>query len=521
MPRPSESGVWADAVEPGANPDNWSAAAVTNRSQTDSRTMGGRGDPSFRGLALLQQQDNDLMKSKPQHKSISQHIETIDIANLIPYARNARTHSDSQIAQIAASIREFGFTNPVLIDDKNTIVAGHARIEAARKLQIIDIPCIRLSHLTSTQLKAYIIADNKLALNAGWDLDALKVEFDELKLEDFDLELTGFKDLELDIMINKELKKIHNNTLINEFLYPPFSVFNARTWQERKDMWIALGIDSGKGREAALFKKASQIALNSINGASNNTSSIFDPVLTELMYRWFCPKGGLVLDPFAGGSVRGIVAAKLGYKYVGVDISEKQLVANREQWESIDRRKLDIDLIELTPADAYDPVWELGDSQSIDSICEGIEADFIFSCPPYYDLEQYTDDPNDLSNMTYDAFLKAYRSIINKSCALLKENRFACFVVGEIRDGKGIYRNYVLETIKAFIDAGLNYYNEAVLITQVGSLPIRTRKQFMAARKLGKTHQNVLIFIKGNPAIAAQDIGEIRILEMEDDASNS
>lgn len=119
-------------------------------------------------------------------------VEQCKTADLIPYARNSRTHSDEQVAQIAASIREFGFTNPVLIDGDGGIIAGHGRVMAARKLGMPDVPCIRLAHLTDTQKRAYIIADNKLALNAGWDEEMLKVEFAELDEMGFDLELTGF-----------------------------------------------------------------------------------------------------------------------------------------------------------------------------------------------------------------------------------------------------------------------------------------------------------------------------------------
>jgi len=114
------------------------------------------------------------------------------IVDLIPYARNARVHSDNQIAQIAASIREFGFTNPVLIDGDGGIIAGHGRVMAARKLGMDSIPCVVLSDLTEMQKRAYILVDNKLALNAGWDDDLLRLEFDELEEMGIDLELTGF-----------------------------------------------------------------------------------------------------------------------------------------------------------------------------------------------------------------------------------------------------------------------------------------------------------------------------------------
>ena len=119
---------------------------------------------------------------------ISQH----KVDELIPYARNSRTHSDAQVAQIAASIKEFGFTNPVLIDETGSIIAGHGRVLASRKLNLVSVPCIQLSHLTEAQKKAYIIADNKLALNAGWDDEMLAVELTDLKDMGFGLDLTGF-----------------------------------------------------------------------------------------------------------------------------------------------------------------------------------------------------------------------------------------------------------------------------------------------------------------------------------------
>jgi DNA modification methylase len=124
-------------------------------------------------------------------------IEQLPTDTLIPYARNTRTHSEAQVAQIAGSIREFGFTNPILIDGENGIIAGHGRVLAAQKLGLGKVPCIRLSHLTDTQRRAYIIADNKLALNAGWDEELLGLELADLREEGFDLELTGFDGDEL------------------------------------------------------------------------------------------------------------------------------------------------------------------------------------------------------------------------------------------------------------------------------------------------------------------------------------
>jgi hypothetical protein len=132
------------------------------------------------------------------------------------------------------------------------------------------------------------------------------------------------------------------------------------------------------------------------------------------------------------------------------------------------------------------------------------EADFIFSCPPYGDLEVYSDDPRDLSTMSHDAFLGSYATIIYRAMERLKPNSFAAFVVGDFRDARGLFRNFVSDTISAFRIAGGHLYNEMILITPAGSLPIRASKQFVASRKIGKTHQNVLVFVKGDPRAAAQ-----------------
>ena len=139
-------------------------------------------------------------------------IEQIKTGELIPYARNARTHNDIQIIQIAGSIKEFGFTNPVLIDADNGIIAGHGRVMAAQRLKLNEIPCIRLAHLTDTQRRAYILADNKLALNSGWDEELLNLELESLRDMNFDLSLIGFMDNEFNE--NEEIENESNEVKI-------------------------------------------------------------------------------------------------------------------------------------------------------------------------------------------------------------------------------------------------------------------------------------------------------------------
>lgn len=448
-----------------------------------------------------------------------------DINGLIPYVNNSRTHSDEQVKQVAASIREFGFTNPVLIDENSTVIAGHGRIMAANLLGLAKVPTITLAGLTDAQKKAYVIADNKLALNAGWDEELLKVELQGLKDLDFDLNLLGFDIDELGAMLASDAAAIagagdggddnQKGSLAERFLIPPFSVLNAREgwWQERKRGWLALGIKSEVGRGDALVgyseacKKGYAKSYNTNGtltemmggkaGALDTGTSIFDPVVCELVYSWFCPMGGVILDPFAGGSVRGIVASKLGRQYIGHELRAEQVAANQQQAAEICGDPM--------------PAWICGDSRNIDKTCSDVKADLVFSCPPYADLEVYSDDPNDLSTLDYADFKKAYFEIIKKTCNQLKPDSFACFVIGEVRDKKGNYYNFVGDTIQAFLDAGLQYYNEAILVTAVGSLPIRVGKQFEIGRKLGKTHQNILVFLKGDAKKATLKCGSVEV----------
>jgi DNA modification methylase len=264
------------------------------------------------------------------------------------------------------------------------------------------------------------------------------------------------------------------------------------------------------GKENLTFVKGSRdpetldpVSAAILNVASTGTS-IFDPVLCELAYRWFCPRGGTVLDPFAGGSVRGIVAHKLGRTYTGIDLSARQVVANVAQAAAI-----------LTEEEVR-PVWINGDARDMDALLPDAAFDFVFSCPPYADLEVYSDDPADLSTMEWDQFLGADRKIIAAAVARLAEDRFACFVVGDARGADGFYYGLPWRTIEAFEMAGARLYNEAVLVTAVGSLPIRAGKQFAASRKLGKTHQNVLVFVKGDARAATEAVGECEFGSIEE-----
>lgn len=236
-----------------------------------------------------------------------------------------------------------------------------------------------------------------------------------------------------------------------------------------------------------------------ILAASSSGTSIFDPVLCELAYQWFCPPGGSVLDPFAGGSVRGIVAAVLGRHYTGIEIRPEQCAANEQQAAEIC---------------GGGPTWYCGDAYDVLPALPP-DFDFLFSCPPYGNLEVYSDDPRDLSAMSHANFDRHYAEIIARAVARLRNDAFAVFVVGNYRGADGFYRDLCGLTVRAFEAAGARFYNEAVLVTAVGSLPVRVGRQFAASRKLGKAHQNILGFCKGNPKRAADRCGPVSFYQDE------
>ena len=164
-------------------------------------------------------------------KKTSPAIEMLPIEGLVPYVNNSRTHSDEQVVQVAASIKEFGFTNPVLVDKDNMIIAGHGRMKAAMRLGLTEVPCIRLDHLNDFQKKAYIIADNKLALNAGWDDELLRLELGQLNEDGFDLSLTGFDDDELSkLLIPEQIDGLTDEDDVPEVPEDPVTV--------EGDVWV-------------------------------------------------------------------------------------------------------------------------------------------------------------------------------------------------------------------------------------------------------------------------------------------
>jgi len=408
-------------------------------------------------------------------------VEWVEPATIRPYDKNAKKHPRPQVQKIADSIREFGFNQPIVVDKDGVIIVGHGRYEASRLLKMDKVPIVT-ADLTEEQAKAYRLADNKLN-ESDWDMDLVVGELGGMSLPMLDL--TGFTLEDIDRNTPK-YQEGQKDALREKYIIPPFSIFDTKQayWRDRKKQWMGLIGDSGEGRSDTLLGEGLKRLAQAGKSASLTGTSIFDPVLCEIAYRWFNVEGGRVLDPFAGGSARGLVASILGYPYTGIDLSAEQIAANEKKAAELSEK----------------PAWIHGNSNDLETLVPDGDYDMLFTCPPYYDLEQYTDDPSDLSNKgTYEDFIAEYKAIIAKAAAKLRNDRFAVFVVGEIRDKDGNYRGFVGDTIAAFKEAGLTHYNDIILANAIATASLRAKNTFENNRKVVKVHQNVLVFAKGKP----------------------
>jgi len=435
-------------------------------------------------------------------------LREIPVAELKPAKYNPRTIDDPSFEALLASIRDFGQRENLIVNKDMTVISGHMRLKAMVQLGHTHAMCDVLDLDKKQEKKLNLIMNNP---NMQGQFDTLKVDqiLAELSVSEDDLALYRLPELgTLDLSDNPPDPEAEaNEKLAEKFLIPPFSVIDTRTgtWQDRKRTWVDLGIKSEVGRDKDLMIKSTGFMAGEIDKRGGGTS-IFDPALCEVLYTWFNPTKGQVLDPFAGGSVRGIVAHKMGLQYTGIELSGKQVTANRQNAEQI---------LGKSPSQVVPAInWLQGDSSvMLDELEQAY--DFLFSCPPYADLEVYSTDPADISNMPYPQFLEVYRGIVAKAASKLKPNRFACFVVSEVRSQQGPYYGFVNDTINAFEDAGLLYYNEIILLNPAGTLPLRVARQFNAGRKVGRMHQNVLVFYKGNTKDIKKHFNEIDVSKLD------
>ena len=485
---------------------------------------------------------------EPEHDPVldSYDVELVHPDEVSPWKRNPR-RNDRAAKALADWLKRSIWTVPMLVDSEGVLVAGHTRLKAAFILGLKRVPIIRLP-VAGEEARRLALSDNRLGEIADWDEEELDAILREIETHDgstTDLNLMGWSDADLLSAHVGASKPKPTSPLTERFVVPPLSILDTRQgyWSARRQLWMGLGIESELGRgsakggaaadglllhtpaasdprfyprkrevEAALGRELSTAefladhykAPEEGTGLSVSGTSVFDPVLCELVYRWFGPgKGAKILDPFAGGSVRGVVAGALGHQYVGVELRPEQVAANRGQWATCS---------DPLAGDLIEPIWLAGDSRELPELVPEEDFDLVFSCPPYFDLEVYSDDERDLSAAgDYAAFVDGYSRIIDAAVEKLRPNRFAVFVVSDVRDPGGIYRGLVRDTIRLLEDAGANLYNEAILVNTFGSLPMRAARTFPPGRKLGRTHQHVIVAFNGDPSAIRAEFDPIDV----------
>lgn len=473
--------------------------------------------------------------------------------------RNPKRHDDRRLSE---AIGRFGFADALIVDERTgRLGAGHGRLEALRAAReageeppegvVVDadgewrVPVQRgWASASEEAARAFLIAHNRLTELGGWDEAELFAELTALEAAGL-LEAAAYGADELAAL--GEYTNAGGDgdgdggggggaagpSLADRFLIPPFDVLDARQgwWQERKRAWLDLGIRSQIGRGEGLVyrspssadpafydkKRAAEAAAGrefstaeflaehytrDLDDPIDSGTSIFDPVLTELAVRWFSPPGGMILDPFAGGSVRGLVSHVLGRRYTGNDLAAAQIAANVAQGEDFRARGL-IDAV---------PSWSVGDSRPWVAALPAGAYDAIVTCPPYLWLERYGEDPGELSALDAEAFEEAYTAILAGAARALRPDRFAVLVTGDVRDPRsGALVDFRGMTIRAAGAAGLALQSAAVLLTPVGSLAPRAARVFGAGRLLGRCHQDVLVFCNGDRRAAAAACGPVEV----------
>ena len=381
---------------------------------------------------------------------------------------------------------------------------------------------LRADRLTDAEAREFIIKDN---VGFGeWDYDALANEWDEAELKDWGLDVwqtdaEGLDDSDEDTDSDDGTSDndAPSPSLVDRFIVPPFSILDTRKgyWQTRKKAWRKLIGDAGETREDTcmtqiemrypniyynsrekrkelgisfreyLDKYVSEEEKREDSKVLTSGVSLFDPVLAEVLCKWFTPnEASRIFDPFAGDTQKGLVFATCGHTFRGIELRQEQVDVNERV---IEGRGLDI-------------AYVCDDGRNVAKHVEADSQDILCSCPPYYNVEVYSDLPNDASNQgTYEDFLQILRDAFHSAVTCLRDNRFAVVVVGDVRDKRtGCYYDFVGDVKRIFKDAGMPLYNEVVLIESGASTALRVTN-CMKTRKMVKCHQNVLVFYKGDP----------------------
>ena len=446
--------------------------------------------------------------------------EKIKITDIVPAEYNPRQISETEKQKLKNSLKEFGLVDPIVINlQNNHIIGGHQRFDAILDQYMLDgeflseLNLIRLGDIgwvfTDTDLtvksleheKALNIALNKIS--GEWDPEKLEEIFDDLNVNGFNVTLTGFDNLEItnlntttttDLdeykpvgdLISKytdENDTSEHGSLKRDYIQPPFSILKANTkdWLSlKKELRTEIG-DNGESREEAL--------------GEGFGVSIFDPVLALIILTWFTPKGtSNVVDCFSGDSIIGAMSSRLGNNFTGIELRQEQVDLNNSRLKNTTSKYICDDgcnILKHVPENTQD---------------------LLFSCPPYFDLEVYSDLPNDASNQeSYEDFINILDTAFTNSIKTLKDNRFAVIVAGDVRDKKGFYYPFTDDIKKIFRKAGMGLYNDIILADPIGSSALRARNTFKN-RKVVKVHQNVMCFFKGDPSKVKDEF----ILECEE-----
>lgn len=368
------------------------------------------------------------------------------------------------------------------------------------------------AEMTEDEQRAFIIKDN---LGYGeWDMDMLANEWDADDLAGWGLDVWQGKEWDEGNSSGATNSTPANASLNDRFVVPPFSILDTRKgyWQDRKKKWRELIGDMGESRNDTLitspeikykdlyqrtrqhreelgisFKEyldkyvPDDVKEHEASKVLSAGVSLLDPVMAEIVCRWFGQDSCKTFDCFAGDSVFGYVSAHLGNEFTGIELRPEQAQLNNERVEGMNARYI------------------CDDGQNVAQHIAADSQDLLFSCPPYFDLEKYSDLENDASNQgSYEDFIKILDNAFKAAVTCLKENRFAVIVVGDVRDKKtGFYYDFCGDIKRIFKEAGMPLYNEIILVETGASTALRASR-YMESRKVAKMHQNILVFYKGS-----------------------
>lgn len=403
--------------------------------------------------------------------TINWHIETRPVESLKPHPKNERIFTEDGIKNLNRSISSIGMAQPVNITKDGTILSGHARIMTLKKMGVKTVEVyVPDRELTDKEQEEILIRMN--ANNAGI--------FDSKKLEQFfDKELLldwGMANLNT-VGKDEDATEDEIEELKHHFPQPVQSLLDTKAgaWQDRKRIWKKLIKEKGESREGTLFAENSKMA-------EIGSVSILDPVLCETMLDWFGPKTDgpkYAFDAFAGDTVFGYVSSFCGYNFTGIELRPEQVKINNERTKDLTARYI------------------CDDGQNVANHLEPESQDIFFSCPPYFNLEVYSDDPKDASNQSYAGFIQILDNAFSGAVKCLKNDRFAVVVMSNVRDDFGAYHDICGDITRIFEKNGCVLWNEIILLNVAGTAPMRARNG-MRNRKVCRVHQEVLVYYKGD-----------------------